>query len=109
MNNPHDARLLSKSPFQSQENNVAGCLFILPARRRFVPNAWLLHAEGNQDGTRLVLFYSHCTVTIAGVNLLPLIEFLFSWELKLVQEGSEDKARKISVSRIDIEDKNGEG
>jgi hypothetical protein len=46
-------------------------------------------------------------VTIVGEKLLALIDFLFSWELKTVAEGC--KAGEIVVSRIDIEDKNGEG
>lgn len=107
MNETRQAKFHRPSPFQSQEGSVSGCLYILPARRRFIPNAWMLHAEGNQDGTRLVVYYTHITVTIEGKGLLALIDFLFSWELKVVQEGQQ--AGDIVISRIDIEDKNGEG
>jgi hypothetical protein len=84
----------------------AGIVFILPARRRFLPNAWLSHADGTDNGDNLVFKYSTCSVHVTGKNLFKLIEYLFGWELEALIEGQKEviDGCEVEIERIDIEE-----
>jgi hypothetical protein len=62
-------------PHDFQDPSV-GITFHLPSHCEFVPNAWLLHARLNRQATRIEVHYTHCLVSIEGINLGTLHERL---------------------------------
>ncbi len=84
-----------------------GILFYLPSRARFIPYAWLLHAEVNRDETELTLYYTQCVVTIQGKQLVEVLKALQDYHLNYVQEMPLEatKERRSYISRIDIVEK----
>ena len=82
-----------------------GITFHLPSRRRFVPNAWLVHAELNQKATRIEVHYTHCLVTIEGTNLGNLHEQIAKFGLSWIRELRMPERDDPSVTRIEIAEK----
>ena len=82
-----------------------GITFHLPSRRFFIPNAWLLHAELNQNATRIEIHYTHCLVAIEGMNLGNLHEQIAKFGASSVQEMRLAKPDEPTVARIEISEK----
>jgi hypothetical protein len=90
------------SAYDYQENSV-GIIFHLPARRRFIPNTWLLYAELTRNALEIAVHYTHCVVIVEGANLGYLHELIgkfgVSWVRELPQmPGLND----TTVMRIEI-------
>lgn len=89
---------------------VAGIGFGMPSRRRFIPYAWLLHAELNEAQTELSLDYTHSVVTITGAHLIYVMEYMEDFTLRYVREfvpppPAKGKYQPSSVTRIEIREK----
>ncbi len=82
-----------------------GITFHLPSRRYFVPNAWLLHAALNRQGTRIEIHYTHCLVTIEGRNLGNLHEQIGKFGVSWIREMRMDKPDEPTVALIEISEK----
>jgi hypothetical protein len=82
-----------------------GITFCLPSRRRFIPNAWLLHAELNKQATAIEMHYTHCLVTVEGMNLGNLHEQIGKFGVGWIQELRLAKPDEPSVTRIEIAEK----
>ncbi len=82
-----------------------GITFHLPSRRSFIPNTWLLHAQLNQQCTRIEVHYTHCLVTIEGMNLGNLHEQIAKFGVGWVRELRMPKPDEPSVTRIEVRDK----
>ena len=91
-------------PHDFQDPSV-GITFHLPSHCEFVPNAWLLHARLNQQGTRIEVHYTHCLVSIEGVNLGTLHERIGKFGVSWVRELRLAKPDAPSVTRIEVAEK----
>ena len=96
---------MTTEPYDSDDRSV-GISFHLPSRRRFIPNAWLLHAELNERQTEIEVHYTHAVVTLAGRNLARLHQHIAKFGVSGVRETlltplSNDPA----VTRIEITEK----
>ncbi len=91
-------------PHDYQDPSV-GIRFHLPSRCHFVPNAWLLHAGLNRQATMIEVHYTHCVVTIEGVNLTKLHEQIAKFGVSWVRELRMAKQNEPSVTRIEISEK----
>ena len=92
---------------QDYSRSARGITFHLPSRRWFIPYAWLLHSELNQNATELQLHYSHTVVTITGTKLHELHDAVEDFRLTAVQELPQAVSPGIlpTVSRIEIAEK----
>lgn len=89
-------------PHDYQDNSV-GITFHLAARRRFIPNAWLLSAELNWNATEIAIHYTHCVVLLAGANLGHLHEQIGKFGLSWVRELPRMlRLDDTTVARIEI-------
>jgi hypothetical protein len=91
-------------PHDYQDPSV-GITFHLPSYREFVPNAWLLHARLNRQATKIEVHYTHCLVTIEGMNLGKLHEQIGKFGVSWVRELRVPKPDALSVTRIEIAEK----
>jgi hypothetical protein len=88
--------------------NGAGITFLLPSRRRFIPNAWLLHADMNEDATEIQIHYTHFLVTIEGTDLVHLHTQVAKFGVSLVQEMPRMPKAEPTIKRIEITEKTGD-
>jgi hypothetical protein len=83
-----------------------GVTFHLPARRRFIPNCWLLYAELNEQETELQAHYTHSLVTIEGRNLHHLLDRMSRFGVSWVREMPvTNTVSNLAVTRIEITEK----
>jgi hypothetical protein len=92
------------------EKPYSGIIYSTPTRRRFVPNSWLMHAEVNEDGTRLEILYTHCVMAVTGTNLGLVLPFLLGWEIDALKEGGKITSDKqiAEITQVDISERNEE-
>jgi hypothetical protein len=89
--------------------NSAGITFRLPSRRRFIPNAWLLHADMNEEQTEIQIHYTHSLAIIQGTNLDGLHDQVAKFGVSLVQEMPRmPKPTEPTITRIEITEKTGD-
>ena len=88
------------------DDRSVGISFHLPSRRRFIPNAWLLHADLNEKETEIEVHYTHAVVTVAGRNLARLHQHIAKFGVSGVRETPlMPQTLDPVVTRIEITEK----
>jgi hypothetical protein len=83
-----------------------GIVFQLPSRRRFIPNCWMLHADVNERGTEVQIYYTHSLVSVQGKNLQHFHEQVSKFGISYVRETpAMPNATAPAVTRIEIMEK----
>lgn len=85
-----------------EKQSSTGCVFHIEGGCRFVPYAWLMHVEGNDD--TLLFEFTHCKATVDGVGLSQLFRSFTGWNITDIEVKASDKDRP-HITSVSVEDK----